>query len=269
MPKVFLPAIRGLQSSAIADALRSSGWDVAGSSRSDAGDVRERAAGADLLVLTIPQDHRPGAMTAFVDFWVEAAQLHQVQRIVLNLGGTPGPADVSPFFADLHAAADKVAGSGLAHVILQPTIYFDNLAAPWAKDAIANGMIVYPAAPDVPVSWMSHRTLGAWVAAVAGGRADGKRIAIGGPDALTGDQLAEQIGRGLGRDFNYVPLAPSDFAQGINATMGPPAGDRLGALYEWLAQNPHSMTVDPSEAGRFGIALENAADFAVRVLASG
>jgi uncharacterized protein YbjT (DUF2867 family) len=267
MPKVFLPAISGLQSSAIAEALRSSGWDVAGSSRSDAGDARQRAAGAELLVLTIPQDHRPGAMTAFVDHWVEAAQSGKVQRIVLNLGGTPGPAEVNPFFADLHAAVDRVTGSGLPYVILRPTIYFDNLAAPWARDALTNGMIVYPAAPDVAVSWLSHRTLGAWVAAVARGAADGRTIAIGGPDALTGEQLARQIGQGLGRDLHYVPLALADFAQGINAAMGPPAGHRLAAIYEWLGQNPESMTVNPSEAGQFGVTLEPAAAFAARVLA--
>ena len=267
MPKVFLPAISGLQSSAIAEALRSSGWDVAGSSRSDAGDARQRAAGAELLVLTIPQDHRPGAMTAFVDHWVEAAQSGKVQRIGLNLGGTPGPAEVNPFFADLHAAVDRVTGSGLPYVILRPTIYFDNLAAPWARDALTNGMIVYPAAPDVAVSWLSHRTLGAWVAAVARGAADGRTIAIGGPDALTGEQLARQIGQGLGRDLHYVPLALADFAQGINAAMGPPTGHRLAAIYEWLGQNPESMTANPSEAAQFGVTLEPAAAFAARVLA--
>lgn len=267
-PEPF-PAITGAQSAAIAEALRESGWDVGGSSRSDRQDPRDAAAGAQLLVLTIPQDHRPGAMTGFVDHWVAAAQSRSIDRIVLNLGGTPGPAEEHAFFADLHAARDRVARSGLPFVVLQPTVYLDNLAASWARDALAAGMIVYPAAPDAPVSWLSHRTLGAWVAAVAGGAADGRTLPIGGPQALTGDALAEEIGRGLGRAMRYVAIAPGEFARGMNAVLGPPAGDRLAAIYERHARDPESMKVDPATATDYGVELESAARFAARMLAAG
>lgn len=184
MRRAFIPAITGAQSTAIAAALKAAGWRVDGASRAHADDPEPRAAGVDALVLTIPQDHRPGAMIAFVDRWVGAAQRGGVGRIVLNLGGTPGPADAHPFFADLHAARERVAASGLPHVVLQPTVYLDNLAAPWAAEALAKGTIAYPAARDAEVSWMSHRTLGDWVAAVAGGGADGHIMSIGGPEGL-------------------------------------------------------------------------------------
>lgn len=269
MPRAFIPAITGHQSGAIAHALREAGWDVSGSSRSDPNDPREAAAGAQLLVLTIPQDHRPGAMTGFVDYWVEAAQSRSVERIVLNLGGTPGPAEEHPFFADLHDARDRVAQSGLPFVVLQPTVYLDNLAAPWARDALAAGTIAYPAAPDAPVSWLSHRTLGAWVVAVADGRADGRTVAIGGPQALTGADLAREIGRGLGRDLRYVAVAPGDFANAMNALLGEPAGGRLAAIYEWHARMPDSMKVDPALARDYQVELESAASFATRVFVAG
>lgn len=269
MPRAFIPAISGLQSAAIAEALRAAGWEVGGSSRSDTQDPREAAAGADLLVLNIPQDHRPGAMTAFVDHWVEAARARGIGRIVLNLGGTPGPAEEHPFFADLHAARDRVAASGVPFVVLQPTVYLDNLAAPNARAGLAAGTIAYPAAAEAPVSWLSHRTLGAWVAAVAGGAADGRTLAIGGPEALTGDDLARAIGSGVGKDLRYIAIAPADFAAALNAAMGAPAGDRLAAIYERLARHTESMRIDPAQAQEFGVALESAADFARRVLASG
>ena len=269
MSKAFIPAIGGQQSCAIAEALRGAGWDVSGSSRTDRHDPRDAAASAQVLVLTIPQDHRPGAMTGFVDLWVEAAQSRSIERIVLNLGGTPGPAEEHPFFADLHAAHDKVARSGVPFVVLQPTVYLDNLAAPWARDALADGTIAYPAVADAPISWLSHRTLGAWVAAIAGGDADGQTLAIGGPQALTGDELAREIGDELGRTLRYVAIAPSDFAQGMNAAMGEPAGDRLAAIYERLARKTDSMKVDPSIATDYGVELESAASFAARMLGPG
>ncbi len=269
MLRAFIPAITGQQSGAIAEALRKAGWEVSGSSRTDRNDPRDAAAGAQVLVLTIPQDHRPGAMTGFVGHWVEAAQSRSIERIVLNLGGTPGAAEEHPFFADLHSARDQVAQSGLRFVVLQPTVYLDNLAAPWARDALAAGMIAYPAAAEAPVSWLSHRTLGAWVAAVADGRADGQTLAIGGPEALTGAELAREIGRGLGRNLRYVPVAPGDFAQAINAAMGEPAGDRLAAIYERHAREPNSMKVDPALARDYGVELEDTASFAARALVPG
>lgn len=266
MPKAFIPAMTGAQSTAIAEALRENGWAVDGSSRSDEGDPKERAKGADVLVLTVPQDHRPGAMTGFVDDWTEAARTGGVGRIVLNVGGTPGPADAHPFFADLHAMQDRVMRSGMPFVILQPTVYLDNLAAPWAAEGIANGTIAYPAAPEAEISWMSHRTLGAWVAAVADGRADGRTLPIGGPEALTGAALARKVGEGLGRDMAYAPIPPAAFAEGMNAAMGAPAGDRLAAIYNRLADHPDFMRVDPTEASRLGVSLETAQEFAARVL---
>jgi uncharacterized protein YbjT (DUF2867 family) len=269
MPRAFIPAITGHQSAAIAEALREAGWEVSGSSRTDQNDPRDAAAGAQVLVLTIPQDHRLGAMTGFVDYWVEAAQSRSIERIVLNVGGTPGAAEEHPFFADLHAARSRVAQSGFPFVVLQPTVYLDNLAAPWARDALVAGIIAYPAAPDAPVSWLSHRTLGAWVAAVAGGGADGRTLAIGGPQALTGAELAREIGRGLGRDLRYVPVAPGDFAQAINAALGEPAGDRLAAIYERHAREPDSMKVDAALARDYGVELEEAASFAARALVPG
>lgn len=264
MPKAFIPAITGAQSAAIAEALRTAGWQVEGWSRAD-GDPTDIQ--ADTLVLTIPQDHRPGAMTGFVRTWVDVAKRGGVGRIVLNVGGTPGPAAEHPLFADLQQAQDDVTGSGLPHVILHPTVYLDNLAAPWAAPGLAAGTLAYPGVPEAEVSWMSHRTLGAWVVAVASGAADGRVLPIGGPEALTGPVLAREIGAGLGRDLSYAPIPTPAFAEAMNAAMGAPAGDRIAALYDRLARLPTVMRVDPAEATTFGVALETARDFAARVLA--
>ncbi|MEM9798600.1 MAG: hypothetical protein AAF919_19090 [Pseudomonadota bacterium] len=266
MPKAFIPARAGAQSTAIAAALQTAGWQVEGSSRHDTDDPHSRAKGADLLVLTVPQDHRPGAMVAFVDGWVTAATQGDIGRVILNLGGTPGPDEAHPFFAEMHAMRARVTESGLPHVVLQPTVYLDNLAAPWAAEGLANGSIASPAKADAPLSWISHRTLAAWVAAVADGQADGRILPIGGPAALTGPEMAQEIGTVMGRDMTYAQIPLDAFADGMDAALGPPAGKRLAAIYAWLERDPGFMHVDPAEAARFGVPLESAADFAKRVL---
>lgn len=105
-----------------------------------------------------------------------------------------------------------------------------------------------------------------WVAAVADGKADGETLAIGGPEPLTGDALAEQIGAGLGRDLSYQPIPPSGFAQGMNAAMGAPAWDRLASIYAWLEDHPIFMRTDTALAARFDVPIESARDFAARIL---
>jgi NAD(P)H dehydrogenase (quinone) len=267
MRNALIPAITGAQSSAIASALTRHNWHVTGVSRSDGDDQQTKLTSAHTLILTIPQDHRPGAMTGFVEKWVFAAKATRIERIILNLGGIPASSNADPLSADLHAAQEMVVTSGLPFVVLQPTIYLDNLAAPWAAEGLAANMIAYPAAPEVKISWMSHKTLGDWVAAVATGDFDGRVVKIGGPEALTGLELAREISNGLGREMNYVFIPPAGFAGGLNAAMGAPAGDRIASIYARLAEFPTSLYADATEAVHRGVELETARSFASRVLA--
>jgi uncharacterized protein YbjT (DUF2867 family) len=267
MHKAFIPAITGAQSSAIANALTRQNWNVTGVSRSDGDNQQSEMTSAHTLILTIPQDHRPGAMTGFVEKWVNAGKETKVERIILNLGGTPAASHSDSLSADLHAAQEMVVSSGLPFVVLHPTIYLDNLSAPWAAEGLAANTIAYPAAPEVKISWMSHQTLGEWVAAVATGDFDGRVIPIGGPQALTGSELAREIGEGLGREMTYAFIPPASFAAGLNAMMGVPAGDRIASIYTRLTELPLSLCVDAAEATDRHIPLETARSFASRVLA--
>ena len=113
---------------------------------------------------------------------------------------------------------------------------------------------------------MSHRTLAAWMVGVATGRADGRVLSIGGPACLNGAELAEAIGSGMGREASYVSVAPEEFAAGINAAMGTPAGDRLAAIYTWANSETDHLCVGLEEARRLGVTLESADAFAARVL---
>lgn len=106
-------------------------------------------------------------------------------------------------------------------------------------------------------------------AAVADGRADGRTLQIGGPEALTGTALAREVGAGLGREMACAPIPPAAFAQGMTAAMGAPAGDRLAAIYAWLVKHPDVMRADPAEAESFDVPPGTAQDFAAPVLEQG
>ncbi|MEP2441056.1 MAG: hypothetical protein ABJH50_07480, partial [Marinomonas sp.] len=42
--------------------------------------------------------------------------------------------------------------------------------------------------------------------------ADGQHVPLGGPEALTGDQVAANLAQALGRDVRFQSLAPEEFA---------------------------------------------------------
>jgi uncharacterized protein YbjT (DUF2867 family) len=83
--------------------------------------------------------------------------------------------------------------------VLRPTVYLGNLLAPWSVEGLRTGVLSYPAPAEAAMSWMSHQSLGDWVAAVARAGLRKTDIRIGGPQALDGAGLAAAFAKALGR----------------------------------------------------------------------
>jgi uncharacterized protein YbjT (DUF2867 family) len=126
--QVFIPAIGSAQQGAVAAALAADGWSVRGSSRTvrpgAGGNMRtadletgakltEAMEGCGLVVLTLPQDHRPGKMVALTEAVVRSAQTAGVGRIIFSTAGSIDEASDAPLFHDMRAARAAVTGSGL------------------------------------------------------------------------------------------------------------------------------------------------------------
>jgi len=273
--------IRGQQQGAAARAFRDHGWQVRGIARSPrAGDDGETHAanletgeglteafrGADVVAFTLPQDHRDGAMSRMARNVVFAAEAVGVRRIVLNLAGTLDETSDLPLFREIRAARDAVQGSGVPSIVLSPTVYMDNLLAPWSLPGIVKeSVLAYPAPPDAPISWLSHKTLADFVVAAAErDEAVGKVFRIGGPEALTGYDVARLLGDRFGRSVTYQRIPLAGFAAGLNEAFGPPAGDRIASLYGLLDEHPRAMTVGDEAARLLGVTPERFEDFAAR-----
>lgn len=258
----------GVQSAAMAQALREAGLVPVLLGRADLAEpqgLAARLAGVAGVVLTSPIDHRPGAREALVDRVLEASARAGVRRLVLN---TAGPAfddhdhPVSRVLVDLRQRV--LAGPVLA-TVLHPTVYLDNLLGPWTLPGIVNdGVFAYPTPADVPVPWLSHRDLGRLAAAaLTSDAAQGQALRVGGSPALSAAGLAEALSRQLARPVGFVRIAPADFAAGLNAALGAPAGDDIAALYRWLDERPDAFAPF-TQAGRLGIVPETPAQFLAR-----
>jgi nucleoside-diphosphate-sugar epimerase len=269
MPHVILTGLGGAQQTAIAQAFTAAGWTVGGISRTAPGAHRANLEtgeglaaafdGADLVVFTVPQDHRPGRTLAMAEAIARAAR--GVPRVILNTAARIEPSDLA-VFATFRAIRDRL--SALPLVTLEPTIYMDNLMAPWSLPGLLSGTFASPAPADVAVAWMSHRTLAEAVVAAATAPVLGQSIRIGGPEALTGPQIAALLSDRLARPVTYAQIPLDGFAAGLNASFGPPAGDRIAELYAHLAAHPTSMADGADGLKRLGVGAESFADFIAR-----
>jgi uncharacterized protein YbjT (DUF2867 family) len=275
MPTAVVTGIGGIQQTAIARAFRAAGWTVRGTSRS-AGPDRVAADlqsgeglatafhGADVVAFTLPQDHRPGVGLRIAQAVAAAATEARAGRIVLNTAARI--AERSPFelFAAMRAARDAVTQGKVQSVVLQPTAFMDNLIAPWSLPALLDGTFANPAKADTRIAWISHRTLAEAVVAAATADVAGQTIDIGGPEDLTGPQIAGLIGARIGRPVGYAEIPLDDFAAGLNAAFGAPAGDRIAELYRDLAAHPDRLTGGSAALRRLGVTPEPFADFIAR-----
>lgn len=278
---VTIIAITSAQQGAIAAYFAEAGWVVGGTSRSasttrhgptvvadpDTGDGLVAAfAGSDVVVLSLPQDHRPGAMPRIAENVAKAAEAAGVRRLVLNTAGTIAEDSSEPLLIDMRAARDAICTRTVPWVILQPTIYMDNLLAPWSLPSIVEqGVLAYPAPEAALISWISHRSLAAYAyAAATHPDAVGRDLRIGGPDALTGSELSALLGRQVGRPVTYQRIPLDSFAVGLDHQFGPPAGQRIASIYARLDAEAAALTVDPASNAFLGVAPESFAAFAAR-----
>lgn len=282
MPKtVTIVAITGAQQNAIARRFSEAGWLVRGTSRRAAAtpfgptiiadpDTGEGLAAAfdrsDVVVLTLPQDHRSGAMERIAANVARAADAARVGRLVLNLAGTIAEDSDEPLFNAMRAARNAVRSGAVPWVILQPTVFMDNMLAPWVLPAIAaQGLLASPAPEEALISYISHRSLAAYVLAVATHPdAVGHDLRIGGPEALSGTQLCERLGKRLGRALLYQAIPLDAFAAGLDQAFGAPAGQRIASAYVRLSTDPTAMAVDPASVAFLSVEAESFSTFAAR-----
>jgi NAD(P)H dehydrogenase (quinone) len=256
----------GAQGSAIADAALAAGANVRlllrqGSvnpfgGRVDVvrGDLADRdklalaSLGVDKIVLTLPHIPDADVITAFGRNAIDAASAAGVKLMVFNASGSVPEARSGAALVD--AKRDVLAylrQAGIPSIVLSPTLYMSNIAAPWSAPAIMhNGVFAYPLPADFTVSWISLEDLAAFaVEALKRPDLAGRTFRIGGPQILTGTEIAQTLSTVVGRRVSYAPIPLPDFAAALNASFGGTTGDETAAVYRWLTrQAPSRLAVD-------------------------
>lgn len=274
----------GMQAAAIARAFARHGSNVRGLTRdrtktadvqaagatpviadpSDPDNLAAAIDGAEVLAFTAPVDYRPGVREGLAEALVRAAERAGVSRIVLNTGAEAFEDYDRPVSRSLLAVRKILASSSVPSVVVQPTVFMDNLLGPWSAASIVNeGLFAYPIAPEWPIAWISHHALGEAVVAAARHGQAGLVYRVGGPAALTANDVARILSSAVGRRVVHVPVPFDDFATKLNRALGAPTGDGVADYYRYLEQRPDALaTRDGSEV--LGLAPESFVDWAAR-----
>jgi NAD(P)H dehydrogenase (quinone) len=263
----------GAQGAAIAAAAANAGHKVRRISRAeggyeDASKLANHMTGVDALIVTSPVDHRAGVREAMMQTIAQAAHMAQVKRIVFNTAATIFDSYDRPVAKNLAALSSIFLNGATPTVVLEPTVYLDNLAAPWAIQAMKQGILPYPASRSARISWISHKTLAQCAIAAASSPSLSAKVTlrIGGAEALSGDELVRKIGKVLGSPVTYVESSMEEFAAMLNGMAGAPAGDDIADYYRHLTDQPNALARDINDAKMLGVDPETVEAWLARML---
>ena len=137
---------------------------------------------------------------------IDASQAAAVRRIVLN--SALGAADFPKSFPSWHRKVEaKLKGTEIAHVILRPNSFMQNIVTYYAPTIRTQGAFYGSYGDNVRISYIDVRDLAAVAAkALTSSALDGKTLELNGPEALTCEQVAQKITERTGVVARYVDI---------------------------------------------------------------
>lgn len=166
---------------------------------------------------------------------IDAAVKNGVKLLVWNSSGFILPVKIGNPAIDVRLdVADYLKQSGLPYIVIQPSVYAENLLGPWTAPFVKNEKTVtYPTPEEMPVGWIATQDVANLVAqAIVSPHLAGQSFQVSGIENLTGNQLAQKFSIGLGKKIQYRQMPPRDFGKILDGMFGPGAGKGAEAMYQ-------------------------------------
>lgn len=216
------------------------GAKIALGNTGDLDSLKKASEGMDAVALLTPffTDVAPAASAKNA---IDAAVHTGVAHLVWNTSGKAGDEKTGNLILDhQQETANYLADSGLSYIILQPTVYLENLLGPYTAPFVANeNKLTYPHPEDMEVHWIASEDMGSFVvSALEKPELSGSKFAVAGTQRLNGSRLAEEFSKGLDREVKYEVMPPTEFGAILNKAFGPGAGDEITKDYQQLHDEP-------------------------------
>ncbi|HEX5859112.1 MAG TPA: NmrA family NAD(P)-binding protein [Microbacterium sp.] len=192
--------------------------------------------GVDSVVLQLPLQYDFALHEAYGRNAVDAARAAGVELLVFNTSAHVFPdADVH-IYRVRQEVVDYLEASGVASIVLRPTFYMEILLGPWIRPGIVdNGVVAFPLPADFPMSWVSAGEMAAYsVAALDRPDLAGRTFDIGGPEGLTGDEIARRFADLLQHSVSYLSIPPDDYERALAPVFGPTVASEVASQVRYI-----------------------------------
>jgi uncharacterized protein YbjT (DUF2867 family) len=227
----FVRAMTRDPTSPTAARLRATGAEVIYGGFDDPDSIAAAATGADAMFATGTM-HRTGPEGELRHGrnLARAAAAAGVPHLVYSSGDGAAPDSPLPLFRVKHQVEQHIRSLAVAHTILAPVYFMENLFNAWNLPALQAGLFPSPIPIDVPLLQVAIADV-ASVAALAIERPHeftGERITIAS-EQLTAREAADTLTRVTGRQFDVEQVDASELGPGLQA------------LFAWLERIRHRV----------------------------
>ncbi|MNQ50014.1 NAD(P)H azoreductase [compost metagenome] len=204
----------------------------------DADKMLEITKGIDAIAFIIPVSlPNPFDGLQYAKNVIDAAKANEVKKIVWNTSGWLESQKIGSPVDDVKLdVRDYLNNSGLDYVIIEPTIYMENMMGPFCAPFIKNEKkLAYPTPEAMPIGWIASRDVSAFVVeAIYNSDLKADTFKISGLENLKGNDLANKFSKGAGEEIVYYPQQPKDFGDILKPFVGEAGAASVAAYYESL-----------------------------------
>lgn len=204
----------------------------------DADKMLEITKGIDAIAFIIPVSlPNPFDGLQYAKNVIDAAKANEVKKIVWNTSGWLESQKIGSPVDDVKLdVRDYLNNSGLDYVIIEPTIYMENMMGPFCAPFIKNEKkLAYPTPEAMPIGWIASRDVSAFVVeAIYNSDLKADTFKISGLENLKGNDLANKFSKGVGEEIVYYPQQPKDFGDILKPFVGEAGAASVAAYYESL-----------------------------------
>ncbi|WP_315057611.1 NmrA family NAD(P)-binding protein [Chryseobacterium indoltheticum] len=205
---------------------------------SDVEKINEITKGVDAIAFLIPVSlPNPFDGLQYAKNVIDAAKTNGVKKIVWNTSGWLESQKVGSPVDDVKLDVQEyLKNSGVDYVIIEPTIYMENMMGPFCAPFISNEKkLAYPTPEAMPIGWIASRDVSAFgVEAIYNESLKADNFKISGLQNLKGNELASEFSDGVGETISYYPQKPQEFGEIMKPMVGEAGASSVAAYYENL-----------------------------------
>jgi len=205
---------------------------------SDAARMLEITKGMDAIAFMIPASlPNPFDGLEFSKNVIDAAKENGVKKIVWNTSAWLDDQKTGIPTDDLKLdIKDYLTESGVDYVIIQPTLYMENMQGGFCAPFVAREKkLSYPTPQAMPVGWIASRDVSALVVeAIYNSNLKADSLKVSGLENLKGNELAEQFSKGVGEQIVYYTLPAPELEKILASFVGEAGAAAVASYYQGL-----------------------------------